>query len=102
MWLQKPNTNFFNVSSIVSTSGDSFKYNNNMKFSSKDQDNDIWPKHCSIDENGNGGGWFGKCSHNNLNGLYSRDGTGYKYMTWHHAENNWKSMKSSRMMIRKY
>jgi Fibrinogen beta and gamma chains, C-terminal globular domain len=51
------------------TAGDSLAYNNGMKFSTRDQDNDLWSSHCAQDtDHGNGGGlWFKDCNGANLN-----------------------------------
>ncbi|KAM4663910.1 ficolin-1-like [Discoglossus pictus] len=80
--------------------GDSMKDHNNMKFSTKDQDNDANEKHCS--DLYKGGWWYFNCHHANLNGLYllgqhSSYANGINWSTgkgWHY------SYKFSEMKIR--
>ena len=57
---------------------------NNMPFSTYDQDNDVWDKNCVVEFKG--AWWHNKCHHSNLNGKYLRgnhasfaDG-----VNWHH------------------
>nr|XP_034327996.1 ryncolin-1-like isoform X2 [Crassostrea gigas] len=42
------------VGGYSGTAGDSLAYHNGMKFSTRDQDNDLWNKHCSVEHQG---GW---------------------------------------------
>ncbi|XP_070543332.1 techylectin-5A-like [Ptychodera flava] len=50
--------------------GDSFgtERHRNMKFSTRDTDNDVYEGHCARIYKG--GWWYGACHHTNLNGLY--------------------------------
>ena len=48
--------------------GDSLSYNDEMNFSTRDQDNDNDIKNCA--EVMRGGWWFNGCSYSNLNGVY--------------------------------
>ena len=51
--------------------GDALKFNNGMKFSTKDKDNDNHGSdHCAREVWGSGW-WFNTCSHGNLNGIYN-------------------------------
>ncbi|XP_062578707.1 ryncolin-1-like, partial [Saccostrea cucullata] len=79
--------------------GDSFGSQNNMKFSTKDRDNDIYRKHCA--QIYTTAGWLSNCINENLNGVYRKDSKqDAKELSWHHWGNTWKSLKSARMMIR--
>ncbi len=58
---------------FTGTAGDSLGYNNGMKFTTQDVDNDLWYRNCAQDVDGawwfNGAGW---CSNAHLNGEYLR------------------------------
>ena len=58
------------VSGYSGNATDRLKYHNDMKFSTKDQDNDKWSSHCSV-RWGEGGWWYRDCYHSNLNGSYN-------------------------------
>ena len=79
--------------------GDSLKYHNGTKFSTKDQDNDTWAKNCVAVYQG--GWWFDDCHYCNFNGPYHKSavksGTS---VGWYRFGNEWISLKSARMMIR--
>uniref|UniRef100_K1PRI3 Tenascin-R n=1 Tax=Magallana gigas TaxID=29159 RepID=K1PRI3_MAGGI len=80
--------------------GDSLSYSNNMKFTTRDQDND---GHYGIDcaTRYRSAGWFDSCFHANPNGQYTdSEITGPKYITWNHWKISWISLKSIQMMIR--
>ena len=51
------------------TAGDSMTYNNNMKFSTYDRDNDKWSSNCASSNN-DGSWWYNSCTNGNLNGRY--------------------------------
>ncbi|KAH8329458.1 hypothetical protein KR074_011014, partial [Drosophila pseudoananassae] len=51
---------------------DTLKYYVNMKFSTIDRDNDLYPGNCA--QMYGGGWWFHKCTYSNLNGKYYKDG----------------------------
>ncbi|KAM9324445.1 ficolin-1-like [Gastrophryne carolinensis] len=48
--------------------GDGLGYHNNRPFSTKDRDNDSWPKNCAVEFKG--AWWYGDCHNSNLNGQY--------------------------------
>jgi len=50
--------------------GDSLTRHNNMRFSTKDQDNDLVPSSCA--QQHNGAWWYDQCYLSNLNGDYLR------------------------------
>nr|XP_034338043.1 microfibril-associated glycoprotein 4 isoform X2 [Crassostrea gigas] len=80
--------------------GDSLDYNNNMKFSTRDQDNDRWDSsNCAVKYRS--AGWFNDCYHANPNGEYAdSEKTGGKYIYWYHWKNSVISLKSIQLMIR--
>ena len=45
-------------------------YNNAMRFSTKDQDNDEYDGNCATQYHGGGGWWYNACTFINLNGAY--------------------------------
>lgn len=80
------------ISGHSGNASDALSYQNNMKFSAIDVDNDISNTHCA--SNYEGGWWFSHCQHANLNGRYNLG------LTWFDAtRNEWIAVKSSHMMI---
>ncbi|XP_037687151.1 fibrinogen-like protein 1 [Choloepus didactylus] len=94
------------------TAGDSFAGNfhpevqwwashQNMKFSTRDRDNDNYSGNCAEEEKS--GWWFNRCHASNLNGLYYRGpytaetDNGVVWYTW---RGWWYSLKSVTMKIR--
>ncbi|KAL3885243.1 hypothetical protein ACJMK2_025331 [Sinanodonta woodiana] len=59
---------FLTVGWYSGTAGDSFSYQSGAKFSTKDQDNDIYESNCA--ELYKGGWWYKSCHQSNLNGYY--------------------------------
>nr|CBM41041.1 fibrinogen-related protein 2 [Mytilus galloprovincialis] len=88
-------------SSFTGNVGDSFGYHSGYKFSTKDQDNDVYtPGGCAV--NHKAGWWYGSCHASNLNGLYHAgnhtsyaDGVNWKSWKGYHY-----SLKETTMMIR--
>ena len=90
-----------NIGGYSGNAGDSMAYQNGMKFSTPDQDNDTWDKkNCAVQYKG--AWWYSACHKSNLNGKYLSgltesfaDG-----VTWY----NWKgqnySLKISEMKLR--
>ena len=79
--------------------GDSLQPHNGYKFSTKDQDNDIWAKDCVAVYPG--GWWFYNCHECNLNGSYYQSAVkSSKAVSWYRFGKAWVSLKSARMMIR--
>ncbi|KAL9985475.1 hypothetical protein ACROYT_G007889 [Oculina patagonica] len=72
------------------TAGDSLSLHRGASFSTKDQDNDIWPSgNCAVKYKG--AWWFKNCFHSNLNGLYHNGRHSLSYGTgvnWEHWKGN--------------
>ena len=88
------------VSGYSGTAEDSLTSSSGMKFSTKDDDNDVYNHHCAVLYSG--AWWYRHCTYSNLNGLYSYS-TVYdnnKYAVWYHWKNRWVSIKFSEMKIR--
>ncbi len=90
------------VSRYRGTAGDSLAYQNGRKFSTKDQDNDVYP---SVDcaQLFSGAWWFGTCHESHLNGPYlnghhTRQWHGINWRKW---KGNYYSLKGTEMKIRR-
>ncbi|GBN64186.1 Techylectin-5B [Araneus ventricosus] len=73
----------------------------NQKFTTKDQDNDIYKeKNCAQEYQG--AWWYYSCHWSNLNGLYLRgkNGTGGTGVNWHSWKGTSESLKTTEMKIR--
>jgi len=60
---------------------DKLTYHNGLKFSTKNQDNDLSVLNCAADKNLKGAWWYGDCRTSNLNGVY-RNGADDGTMVW--------------------
>ncbi|XP_063792365.1 ficolin-2-like isoform X1 [Pseudophryne corroboree] len=82
------------------TAGDSMSGLNNMKFSTKDQDNDTYENSCSVLYKG--GWWYSSCHTANLNGLYHLgEHTSYADgINWYTGKGHHYSFKHVEMKIR--
>ena len=74
-----------NVGGFKGNAGDSLKYHNGMKFTTKDRDND--KSKCNCAERFKGGWWYKDCHESNLNGLYLINSKSYTGVQW------WKTWK---------
>ena len=54
----------------LGTAGDQLTYHNGLKFSTKDQDNDVSAYNCAAHATYQGAWWYGDCRTSNLNGVY--------------------------------
>ena len=84
---------YFTVDSLVSPRA-------NQKFSTKDRDNDNAEEHFS--QRNKGGWWYNKYDVSNLNGLYPRNRTDYRYegIVWHLGFNLSDYKKKASMKLR--
>jgi ficolin len=72
-----------------------------MQFSTKDQDNDIWPGTCA--QQFNGAWWYRDCHHSSLNGVYlcGHHPTVYAQgVNWRTFRGDYHSLKRAEMKIR--
>lgn len=72
----------------------------NMKFTTKDQDNDNSKENCA--HSYKGGWWYNACHHSNLNGLYHKGkhesfADGINWHSWKHYN---ESLESTEIKIR--
>ncbi|XP_040295933.1 microfibril-associated glycoprotein 4-like isoform X2 [Bufo bufo] len=79
--------------------GDSLRSQNEMNFSTSDNDRDTYSGNCAI--NFQGASWYKDCHSANLNGLYLKGKTSQyaKGMTWSGWKGQYYSLKTSEMKI---
>uniref|UniRef100_A0A8W8JML2 Fibrinogen C-terminal domain-containing protein n=1 Tax=Magallana gigas TaxID=29159 RepID=A0A8W8JML2_MAGGI len=88
------------VTGYSGNAGDSLDYNNNMMFSTPDQDNDRWSS-GTCTTTFRSAWWFNSCTYTNPNGEYTdSEKTDHKYVTWYNWKNSVISLKSIQLMIR--
>ncbi|XP_043089126.1 microfibril-associated glycoprotein 4-like [Puntigrus tetrazona] len=83
--------------------GDSLSYHNGMKFSTFDKDQDLTGDNCVMNYY-QGGFWYNACYHTNPTGHYFSEEMSKKKdfgVTWKTWKNNWNSLKSITMKIRR-
>ncbi|KFB50578.1 AGAP012000-PA-like protein [Anopheles sinensis] len=90
------------VGKYSGTAGDKLTYHNQMKFSARDQDNDLSDSKAGCANSFKGAWWFENCYKSNLNGQYYQKGyhlekTGVEWMQFPSANY---SLKSTTMMFR--
>jgi hypothetical protein len=83
--------------SYAGTSGDSLTYNEGMKFSTRDRDNDEWSNNCATARSG--AWWYKSCDNSNLNGKYAYSGSEPEYVRWSHFKGN-TSLKKVEMKLK--
>ena len=65
----------------LGTAGDMLTYHNGLRFSTKDQDNDVAPVNCATRQPVQGAWWYNNCRTSNLNGVY-RNGADNGTIVW--------------------
>ena len=78
--------------------GDSLRYHNNMMFSTRDRENDMW-KTGSCSNDLTGGWWFNDCHNSNLNGQFIWNTKAYSGIGWVRFKHNL-SLKFVEMKMR--
>ncbi|XP_061390428.1 fibrinogen gamma chain-like [Musca vetustissima] len=83
------------------SAGDSLSYSLGQKFSTKDQDNDVWSKNCAVEFTG--AWWFKDCHRSNLNGRYIKGGKTTVFaqgVNWDPFKGFYYSLKIVEMILR--
>ncbi|XP_062577891.1 ryncolin-1-like [Saccostrea cucullata] len=89
------------ASGFSGTIGDALNYQNNMKFTTKDQDNDRHGGNYNCAHAWHGAWWYDACHHSNLNGLYTSSAQiSAKHPVWHSWKDKHEALKRTQMMIR--
>ena len=85
---------------IYILSGDSLSRQNGQMFSTWDKDNDVSSMSCA--QAYSGAWWYERCTYSNLNGVYKhvQDNNGY-FIYWFQWKNNFNSLKTVEMKIRR-
>ena len=87
------------VGSCSGSAGNSLRYHNNMKFSTKDRDHDRKKSgRCAV--MCTGAWWYDNCQKSNLNGRYLGNKKGSNGLNWYAYKNNRLSMKFAEMKLR--
>jgi len=90
------------VSVFLLFEGDSLSRHLGQKFSTRDQDNDVWPKSCAVSFQG--AWWYAGCHASNLNGLYlrGRHSSWADGVEWQHWTGLYYSLRFTEMKIRPF
>ena len=89
------------ISGYSGNAGDALTYHSGQFFSTKDQDNDVWPQNCA--QTFKGAWWYKSCHYSNLNGRYL-SGTHTSYadgVNWFQWKGYYYSLKVSEMKVRR-
>ena len=89
------------VKGYTGNAGNSFTLHDGMKFSTRDEDNDLAPDHCA--KIFKGAWWYKKCHQSNLNGLYlaGRHGSYADGVNWLHFKGYHYSLKKTEMKVKR-
>jgi len=79
--------------------GDSLRHHLGMKFSTRDQDNDVWHSSCAVRYKG--AWWYGSCHNSNFNGQYNITAYG-KGVNWNHWLGYYYSLKFTELKLRPF
>ncbi|CAB4014927.1 fibrinogen C domain-containing 1-like [Paramuricea clavata] len=85
---------------FTGTAGDSLSYNNGMKFTTQDVDNDLKKgAHCAQERHG--AWWFRECSYAHLNGAYLPGSHDKKWegICWKDFKGGYYSYKATEMKV---
>jgi len=90
----------FDKNSYFGDAGDSLEYEHQMKFSTKDKDQDLWSKNCA--QEFTGAFWYKDCSQVQINGQYLKGPNDQprKGITWYTFRGHEYSLKTSQMKFR--
>jgi len=82
--------------------GDSLTVHVGRKFSTRDQDNDVYSRSCAVAYKG--AWWYGACHRSNLNGPYLRGNhTSYADgVNWYHWKGHRYSLRFTEMKIKPF
>ncbi|XP_019855525.1 PREDICTED: fibrinogen C domain-containing protein 1-like [Amphimedon queenslandica] len=87
------------VGGYSGTAGDAMKRQNKRKFTTRDNDNDLYEKNCA--QLFTGAWWYKNCHQSNLNGCYFNTSTkSNQGIVWHHWEGE-NTLKFSEMKTRR-
>ena len=90
------------VNGYSGTAGDGMSYSNNMKFTTKDRDQDTYSGNCAEDHKG--GWWYNSCVRANPNALYFH-ASATSHVTginWYYFKGHFHSMKMIEFKLRSY
>ncbi|XP_005183053.1 ryncolin-4 [Musca domestica] len=83
------------------SAGDALGYSLGQKFTTKDQDNDVWNKNCAVEFTG--AWWYKDCHRSNLNGRYIKGGNTTVFaqgVDWYPWKGHYYSLKFVEMILR--
>ncbi|XP_073844927.1 ryncolin-4-like [Musca autumnalis] len=83
------------------SAGDALGYSLGQKFTTKDQDNDVWNKNCAVEFTG--AWWYKDCHRSNLNDRYIKGGTTTVFaqgVDWDPFKGHYYSLKFVEMILR--
>ena len=88
------------VGGYSGTAGDSLGWHNGWRFSTRDNDNDVWSDNCA--QTHTGAWWYNHCHHSSLNGRYFNTATNnIQGIQWYHWKNKYITLKFTEMKTRR-